>query len=88
MDLMALVARGRIEDANAGTYAFAADAEYLLAGEEGYEVLYLLQGDSEELAPHEAALVEITGEVVGAEPSGKYEILAVQSVRRIDGAAG
>lgn len=85
---MALVARGRVEDANAGTYTFGADADYLLAREEGFEVLYLLQGDLGEISPHEAALVEITGEVVGTEPSGKYEILAVESIERIDAPAG
>ena len=85
---MALVARGRIEDAKAGTYSFGEDVDYLLAREEGYEILYLLQGNSGELRPLEAALVEITGEVVGTEPAGKYEILAVESVSRMDGGEG
>ena len=80
---MAIVAQGRIEDANAGTYAFGADVDYILAREEGYEVLYLLQGDSGKLAPHEAAVVEVRGEVVGTEPAGKYEILAVESISRV-----
>ncbi len=80
---MAIVAQGRIEDANAGTYAFGADVDYILTREEGYEVIYLLQGDSGELSPHEAAVVEVRGEVVGTEPAGKYEILAVESVNRV-----
>ena len=80
---MAIVAQGRIENANAGTYTFGADVEYILTREEGYEVIYLLQGDSGELSPHEAAVVEVRGEVVGTEPAGKYEILAVESINRV-----
>ena len=80
---MAIIAQGRIEDANASTYAFGADVDYILTREEGYEVLYLLQGDSAELSPHASAVVEVRGEVVGTEPAGKYEILAVESVSRV-----
>ena len=80
---MAILAQGRIEDANAGTYTFGADVDYLLAREEGYEVLYLLQGDSEEISRYEASVVEVRGEVVGTEAAGKYEILAVESIDRV-----
>ena len=80
---MAILAQGRIEDANAGTYTFGADVDYLLAREEGYEVLYLLQGDSTEISRYEASVVEVRGEVVGTEAAGKYEILAVESIDRV-----
>lgn len=80
---MTIVAQGRIEDASAGTYTFGADADYVLTREEGWELLYLLKGDAEGISPHEAALVEVRGDVVGTEPSGRYEILAVESIRRI-----
>ena len=80
---MAILAQGRIEDANAGTYTFGADVDYLLAREEGYEVLYLLQGDSAEISRYEASVVEVRGEVVGTEAAGKYEILAVESIDRV-----
>ena len=80
---MALVARGRIEDANGETYTFGEHADYVLAEQDGYDLIYLLRADSVELAPHKAAVVEVRGEVVGTEPSGRYEILAVESVNEI-----
>lgn len=80
---MALLARGRIENANAGTYAFGEAADYLLAEQDGYDIVYLLRGGSMDLAPYETEVVEVRGEVVGTEPPGKYEILEVESVSRI-----
>lgn len=80
---MAIVARGRIEGANAETYTFGNHADYVLAEEDGYGLIYLLRGASVDLTPYESALVEVRGEVEGTEPSGRYEILAVESVNGI-----
>lgn len=81
---VAIIARGRIEDANGETYTFGESADYILAEQDGYDLIYLLRGDSVDLAPHKTAVVEVRGEVVGTEPLGKYEILAVESVDEID----
>ncbi len=80
---MTLVARGRIVDANAETYSFGEHADYVLAEEDGYDLIYLLRGASVDLAPYRAAVVEVRGELAGTEPAGKYEILAVESVNEI-----
>ncbi|CAA9457752.1 MAG: hypothetical protein AVDCRST_MAG25-360 [uncultured Rubrobacteraceae bacterium] len=80
---MAIVARGRVESANAETYSFGDHADYVLAEEDGYDWIYLLRAASVDLAPYEAALVEVRGEVVGTEPSGRFEILTVESVNEI-----
>ena len=82
-ELVSIIARGRIEDANGETYTFGEHADYLLAEQDGYDLIYLLRGDSVDLAPYEAAVVEVRGEVVGTEPSGRYEILTVESVDEI-----
>lgn len=80
---MTIIARGRIEGANGETYTFGESADYVLAEQDGYDLIYLLRGGSVDLAPHEAAVVEVRGKVVGTEPLGKYEILAVESVDEI-----
>lgn len=80
---MAIVARGKVEGANAETYSFGNHADYVLAEEDGYDLIYLLRAASVDLAPYEAALVEVRGEVVGTEPSGRFEIFSVESVNEI-----
>ena len=80
---MAIIARGRIEDANAETYTFGEHADYVLAEQDGYDLIYLLRGNSVDLSPYKGAVVEARGEVVGTEPLGKYEILAVESIDEI-----
>ena len=81
---MTVIARGRIEDANAETFSFGDHADYVLAEEDGYGLIYLLREASVDLAPYKAAVVEVRGEVVETEPSGRYEIFTVESVNRID----
>ena len=80
---MAIVARGRIEDADGETYTFGEHADYILAEQDGYDLIYLLRAGSVDLASHHGAVVEVRGEVVGTEPSGRYEILAVESAGEV-----
>ena len=80
---MAIVARGRVEDATGETYTFGEHADYVLAEQDGYDLIYLLRAGSVDLAPHRAAVVEVRGEVLGTEPSGRYEVLVVESVSEI-----
>ena len=80
---MAIIARGRVESANGETYTFGEYADYVLAEQDGYDLIYLLRAGSVDLAPHKAAVVEVRGEVTGTEPLGKYEILEVESVSEI-----
>ena len=80
---MTIIARGRVEGASGETYTFGEHADYVLAEQNGYDLIYLLRGRSVDLAPYKAAVVEVRGEVVGTEPLGKYEILEVSSVDEI-----
>ena len=80
---MAIVARGRVEGADGQTFTFGEHADYVLAEQDGYDLIYLLRGKSVDLAPYEAAVVEVRGEVVGTEPSGRYEILEVEAVNEL-----
>ena len=68
---MAIVARGRVENANGETYTFGGYADYVLAEQDGYDLIYLLRAGSVDLAPHKAAVVEVRGEVTGTEPLGR-----------------
>ena len=53
VDLMAIIARGRIADTTSrGTFMFSAQHDYILADEQGHEILYLLQGDSDYIGVH------------------------------------
>jgi hypothetical protein len=44
---MAIVARGRIADTGEDTFTLSMHHDYILADEQGFEILYLLQGDSD-----------------------------------------
>jgi hypothetical protein len=89
---MAIVARGRIADTGEDTFTsnmhhdyILADEQYILADELGHEILYLLQGDSDYIGAHQSDSVEARGAVVGTDPSGKFETLEVESIRRLSG---
>ena len=84
---MAIIARGRIADTTSrGTFTFSTHHDYILADEQGHEILYLLQGDSDYIGVYQTDNVEVRGTVVGTDPSGKFEILEVESIRRLSGA--
>jgi hypothetical protein len=85
-DLMAIVARGRIVDTGEDTFTSSMHHDYILAHEQGHEILYLLQGDSDYIGAHQSDSVEVRGAVVGTDPSGKFETLEVESIRRLSGA--
>ena len=87
---MAINARGRIADTCEDTSTSSvhhdyilADEQYILADELGHEILYLLQGDSDYIGAHQNDSVEVRGAVVGTDPSGKFETLDVESIRRL-----
>ena len=89
---MAIVARGRIVDTADGTFTSSlhhdyilVHEQYILADEQGHEILYLLQGDSDYIGAHQSDCVEVGGAVVGTDPSGKIETLEVESIRRLSG---
>jgi hypothetical protein len=91
-DLMAIVALGRIADTGEDTFTSSmhhdyilADEQYILADEQGHEILYLLQGDSDYIGAHQSDSVAVRGAVVGTDPSGKFETLQVESIRRLSG---
>jgi hypothetical protein len=63
-----------------------AHEQYILADEQGHEILYLLQGDSDYIGAHQSDGVEVRGAVVGTDPSGKFETLEVESIRRFSSA--
>ena len=59
-------ARGRIADTGEDTFTSSmhhdyilADEQYILAGEQGHEILYLLQGDSGYIDAHQSDSVEV-----------------------------
>jgi hypothetical protein len=83
---MAIVARGRIADTGEDTFTLSMHHDYILADEQGHEILYLLQGDSDYIGAHQSDSVEVRGAVVGTDPSGKLETLEVESIRRLSGA--
>ena len=90
---MAIIARGRIADTGEDTFTSSVhhdyiltDEQYILADELGHEILYLLQGNSDYLGAHQSDSVEVRGAVVGTDPSGKFETLDVESIRRVSGA--
>jgi hypothetical protein len=90
---MAIVARGRIVDTGEDTFTSSmhhdyilAHEQYILADEQGHEILYLLQGDSDYIGAHQSDGVEVRGAVVGTDPSGKFETLEVESIRRFSSA--
>ncbi len=90
---MAIIARGRIVDTSDGTFTYSmhhdyilAHEQYILADEQGHEILYLLQGDSDYIGAHQRDSVAVRGAVVGTDPSGKFETLEVESIRRLSGA--
>jgi hypothetical protein len=90
---MAINARGRIADTGEDTSTSSlhhdyilTDEQYILADELGHEILYLLQGDSDYIGAHQSDSVEVRGAVVGTDPSGKFETLDVESIRRLSGA--
>jgi hypothetical protein len=92
-DIMAIVARGRIADTGEDTFTSSmhhdyilAHEQYILADEQGHEILYLLQGASDYIGAHQSDSVEVRGAVVGTDPSGKFETLEVESIRRLSGA--
>ena len=87
---MAIVARGRIADTGEDTFTSSlhrdyilAEEQYILADELGHEILYLLQGDSDYMGAHQSDSVEVRGAVAGTDPSGKFETLEVESIRRL-----
>ncbi len=89
---MTINARGRIADIGEDTSTSSlhhdyilTDEQYILADELGHEILYLLQGDSDYIGAHQSDNVEVRGEVVGTDPSGKFETLDVESIRRLSG---
>jgi hypothetical protein len=89
---MAIIARGRIVDTADGTFTSSVHhnyilvhAQYILADEQGHEILYLLQGDSDYIGAHQSDSVEVRGAVVGTDPSGKIETLEVESILRLSG---
>jgi hypothetical protein len=91
---MAIVARGRIADTGEATFTsgvhhdyILADEQYILADEQGHEILYLLQGTPDYIGAHQSDSVEVRGAVVGTDPSGKFETLEVESIRRLSGAS-
>jgi hypothetical protein len=84
---------GRIADTGEDTFTSSmhhdymlANEQYILADEQGHEILYLLQGASDYIAAHQSDSVEVRGAVVGTDPSGKFETLDVESIRRLRGA--
>ena len=83
---MAIVARGRIADIGEDTFTFSMHHDNILTDELGHEILYVLQGDSDYIGTHQSDSVEVRGEVVGTDPSGKFETLEVESIRRLSGA--
>src|SRR5918997_4541751 len=92
-DLMAIVALGRIVDTGEDTFTSSmhhdyilAHEQYILADEQGHEILYLLQGDSDYIGAHQSDGVEVRVAVVGTDPSGKIETLEVESIRQLSGA--
>ena len=90
---MAIVARGRIVDTADGTFTSSlhhdyilVHEQYILADEQGHEILYLLQGDSDYIGAYQSESIEMKGAVVGTDPSGKFETLEVKSIRRLSSA--
>jgi hypothetical protein len=91
--MMAIVARGRIVDTADGTFTSSmhhdyilAHEQYILADEQGHEILYLLRGASDYIGTRQSDIVEVRGAVVGTDPSGKFETLEVESIRRLSSA--
>jgi hypothetical protein len=82
---MATVARGRIADTGEDMFASSMHHDYILADEQGHEILYLLQGDSDYMGAYQSDSVEVRGAVVGTDPSGKIETLEVETIRRLSG---
>ena len=89
---MAINARGRIADTGEDAFTSSlhhdyilTDEQYILADELGHKILYLLQGDSDYIGAHQSDSVEVRGAVVGTDPSGKFETLEVESIRRLSG---
>ena len=89
---MAIIARGRIADTGEDTFTSSmhhdyilADEQYILADEQGHEILYLLQGDLDYIGAHQSDSVEVRGAVAGTDPSGKFETLEVESISRLSG---
>src|SRR5215203_1810914 len=92
-DLMAIVARGRIADTGEDTFTsilhrdyILADEQYILADELGHEILYVLRGDCDYIGAYQSDSVEVRGAGVCTNPSGKFETLEVESIRRLSGA--
>ena len=90
---MAIVARGRIADTGEDMLTSSmhhdyilTDEQYILADELGHEILYLLQGASDYIGTHQSDCVEVRGAVVGTDPSGNFETLEVESIRRLSDA--
>ena len=89
---MTIVAWGRIADTGEDTFTSSmhhdyilAHEQYILADELGHEILYLLQGDSEYIGAYQSDSVEVRGAVAGTDPSGKFEIFKVESIRWLSG---
>jgi hypothetical protein len=90
---MAIIARGRVADTGEDTFTSSvhhdyilAHEQYILADELGHGILYLLQGASDYIGTHQSDSVEVRGAVVGTDPSGKFETLEVESIRRLSDA--
>ena len=89
---MTIVAWGRIANTGEDTFTsrmhhdyILAHEQYVLADELGHEILYVLQGDLDYIGAHQSDSVEMRGAVVGTDPSGKFETLDVESIRRLSG---